>query len=114
MNRFPAAAAVVAVAVEEAAPVAAAGVAVREGAEARVPVAEALVPAAEPRDLHPPAVDRHRSRAEERGQRNGRVPGPAGPARVHLRAHGRQLGRRLALGPAPETSPVEADQTPDK
>ncbi|HEV3415538.1 MAG TPA: hypothetical protein VG056_01940 [Pirellulales bacterium] len=103
MNRFPAAV----VAVAEAAVVpAAAGVAVPEGAEARGP-------AAEPRDLRPPAVDRHRSRAEERGRRNDRVPGPAGPARVHLRAHGRQLVRRLALGPAPETSPEEADQTPD-
>jgi hypothetical protein len=107
MNRFPAA--VVAVAVEEEA-----GVAVPEGAEARVPVAEALVPAAEPRDLHPPAVDLHRCRAAERGQRNGRVPGPAGPAREHLLALVRQLGRLQALGPVPETSPVEADRTPDK
>jgi hypothetical protein len=110
MNRFPAA--VEAVAVEEA--VAAAGVAVPEEAEARVPAAEVLVPAAEPRDLHPPAVDRRRSRAAGRGQRKGRVPGPAGPAREHLRALVQQLGHLRALGPAPETSPAEADPTPDK
>jgi hypothetical protein len=108
MNRFPAAAAVAAAVVEEAAPVAAAGgVAVPEGAEARGP-------AAEPRDLHPPAVDRHRSRAAVRGQLSDRAPGPAGPVREHLRAHGRQLGRRQGLGPARETSPEEADRTPDK
>lgn len=107
MNRFPAAAVAVAAVEAGVAPVAAAGLAVPEGAEARVP-------AAEPRDLRLPAVDRHHYRAGERGRRIGRVPGPAGPARVHLRAPGRQLARRLALGPAPETSPEEADRTPDK
>jgi hypothetical protein len=105
MIRFPA---VVAVAEAEAEPVAAVGVRVAAGVEARVP-------AVEPRDLHPPAVDRHQSRAEERGQRNDRVPGPAGPGRVHLLARVRQLGRLQvqALGPAPETSPEEADLAPD-